>query len=67
LIQYQSQNDGSGMSEWLVCSRSRMPLSEGPFFYELFLQNAVSEFWKILRSERGKSPERINYHWRKEG
>ena len=41
LIQYQSQNDGSDMSEWLVRSRSRMPLSEGPFFYELFLQNCL--------------------------
>jgi hypothetical protein len=39
LIQYQSQNDGSGMSKWLVRPRSRMPLSEDPFFYELFLQN----------------------------
>jgi len=47
LIQYQSQNEVSGMVRLKVCFRSRMLLSEGPFFYELFLQKGVGNDKKI--------------------
>jgi len=59
MIQYQSQKDCTGTVRWPVCPRSRMSLSEGPFFYEFSLQKPVSGDLRKLKGGNKKTGESI--------